>query len=121
MMEGGKELYFLDAMLPNVPDRLKICYTQKQLQWMKRNKKAVWAVMVKNRFLYTTDYMLINKMTQPGPFSDGFSHNSPPAMASWFGWQMVRRYMRKHPKTTLRQLLKMKDAQTLLEDSGYKP
>ncbi len=121
MMEGGKELYFLDAMLPNIPDTLKICYTQKQLQWMKRNKKAVWAVMVKNRFLYATGYMLINKMMQPGPFSNGFSHNSPPAMARWFGWQMVREYMWKHPKVTLQQLLKMKDAQTLLEDSGYKP
>ncbi len=121
MMEAGKELYFLDAMLPDVPDTLKICYTQKQLQWMKQNKKAVWAVMVKNRFLYATGYMLINKMTQPGPFSDGFSHASPPAMARWFGWQMVRKYMWKHPKITLRQLLKMKDAQTLLEDSGYKP
>ena len=121
MMEGGKELYFLDVMLPDVPDTLKICYTQKQLQWMKQNKKAVWAVMVKNRFLYATGYMLINKMMQPGPFSDGFSHNSPPAMARWFGWQMVREYMWKHPKITLQQLLKMKDAQTLLEDSGYKP
>ncbi len=121
MMEAGKELYFLDAMLPEVPDTLKICYTQKQLMWLVKNKKEVWAVMVKNRFLYSTDYMLINKMTQPGPFSDGFSHASPPAMARWFGWQMVRKYMHTHPKMTLQKLLKMKDAQTLLEDSGYKP
>jgi len=121
MMEAGKELYFLDAMLPDIPDTLKICYTQKQLKWMERNKKEVWAVMVKNRFLYSTDYMLINKMTQPGPFSDGFSHASPPAMARWFGWQMVRKYMQGHPKVTIQKLLKMRDAQTLLEDSGYKP
>jgi len=121
MMEAGKELYFLDAMLPAVPDTLKICYTQKQLKWMEKNKKEVWAVMVKNRFLYSTNYMLINKMTQPGPFSDGYSHASPPAMAKWFGWQMVRKYMREHPKMTIPKLLKIKDAQTLLEDSGYKP
>ncbi len=121
MLEAGQELYFLDAMLPDVSDTLKICYTGKQLQWMEKNKKEVWAVMVKNRFLYSTNYMLINKMTQPGPFSDGFSHASPPAMARWFGWQMVRKYMQKHPKMTLQKLLKMKDSQTLLQDSGYKP
>ncbi len=121
MMEAGKELYFLDAMLPGIPDTLKICYTQNQLEWMEKNKKEVWAVMVKNRFLYSTNYMLINKMIQPGPFSDGYSHASPPAMAKWFGWQMVRKYMHDHPKMTIQKLLKMKDAQSLLEDSGYKP
>ena len=121
MMEAGKELYFLDAMLPNTPDTLKICYTGKQLQWIKKNKKAVWAVLVNNRFLYSTDYMLLIKMTQPGPFSDGFSHASPPALARWFGWQMVLKYMHKYPKTTLNQLFKMKNAQTLLIKSGYKP
>lgn len=121
MLEAGKALYFLDAMLPDVPDTLKICYTQKQLQWMQQHKKEVWAVLVKNRFLYSTDYLLINKMTQPGPFSDGFSRESPPAMASWFGWQMVRKYMHEHSGITLQQLLKKKDAQQFLEDSGYKP
>ena len=121
MLETGKELYFLDAMLPTIPDTLKICYTEKQLQWMEKNKKAVWAVLVKNRFLYSSDYMLINKMTQPGPFSDGFSHASPPAMAKWFGWQMACKYISQHPKMTLREFLKIKDAQTFLEDSGYKP
>ncbi len=121
MLEAGKKLYFLDAMLPAVPDTLKICYTGRQWQWMTKNRKEVWAVIVRNRFLYSSDYMLINKMTQPGPFSDGFSHDSPPAMGAWFGWQMVRKYMARHPKTTLEQLLKKRDAQQFLEDSGYKP
>ncbi len=121
MLEAGKKLYFLDALFPATADTLKICYTGKQLRWIQKNRKEVWAVMVRNRFLFSTDYMLINKMTGPGPFSDGFSHASPPAMATWFGWQMVRHYMAKHPRITLQQLLKKKDAQQFLEDSGYKP
>jgi hypothetical protein len=121
MLEAGKKLYFLDALMPDMPDTVKICYTAKQMAWMEKNRKEVWAVMVRNRFLYSSDYLLINKMTQPGPFSDGFSHDSPPAMATWFGWQMVRKYMTEHPKTTLEQLLKKKDAQQFLEGSGYKP
>ena len=121
MLEAGKKLYFLDAMMPETPDTIKICYTAKQMAWMEKNRKEVWSVLVRNRFLYSTDYMLINKMTQPGPFSDGFSRQSPPMMAAWFGWQMVRRYMQKHPQTTLRQLLQMKDAQQFLAGSGYKP
>lgn len=121
MLAAGKKLYFLDALFPATADTLKICYTGKQWQWMEKNRKEVWAVLVRNRFLFSTDYMLINKMTGPGPFSDGFSHDSPPAIATWFGWQMVRRYMARHSRTTLQQLLKMKDAQQFLEDSGYKP
>lgn len=121
MIELGKRLYFLDAMLPKVPDSLKICYTSRQMNWIEKYKRDVWAALIKNSLLYSTNYMMINKMSQPGPFSDGFSRNSPPAMAKWFGWQIVREFMVKHPKTTLLQLLKMKDSQAILQESGYKP
>jgi len=121
MVEAGKQLYFLDAMMPQLADSLKICYTSKQMEWMKVHKRDVWAVLVKNRLLFSTNYLMVNKMTQPGPFTDGFSRQSPAGMANWFGWQMVRTYMSKHPATSLKDLLKIKDAQGLLEASAYKP
>ncbi len=121
MLEAGKQLYFLDTMMPQVADSLKIGYTRRQMQWMHEHKRDVWAVFVKNQFLYSTDYLMINKLTQPGPFTEGFSRKSPARMANWFGWQMVRSYMKRHPKMHLQDLLKWKDAQGLLEASGYKP
>ena len=121
MINAGKRLYFLDAMMPLTPDSVKIGYTGNQMKWMEEHKKDVWAVLVRDNLLYSTDYMTMNKLTQPGPFSDGFSHSSPAAMGNWFGWQMVRKYMSEYPKTTLLQLLNMKDAQNILQKSGYKP
>jgi len=121
MVEAGKELYFLDAMMPDVADSVKICYTSAQMKWMKAHKRDVWAVFVQNRFLYSTDYLIITKLTHEGPFTEGFSHQSPPRMAAWFGWQMVRAYMDKNPEKQLKDLLKMKNAQEMLQASEYKP
>ncbi len=121
MITAGKRLYFLDAMMPMVPDSVKIGYTGAEIQWMDTHKKDVWAAMVRDNLLYSTDYMTINKLTQPGPFTDGFSHDSPAAMGSWFGWQIVRKYMSRYPGTTLLQLMHMQDPQEILQKSGYKP
>lgn len=121
MIDAGKRLYFLDAMMPMTPDSVKIGYTANQMKWMEKHRKDVWAVLVKDNLLYSTNYMVMNKLTQPGPFSDGFSRNSPAAMGNWFGWQIIRKYMSRYPKTTLQQLFNMKDAQSILQKSEYKP
>jgi hypothetical protein len=121
MVEAGKQLYFLDAMMPAVPDSVKIGYTSHQLKWMDQHKRDVWAVFVKNHFIYSADYLLLTKLTQDGPFTEGFSRQSPPRMASWFGWQIVRAYMNKHPEQSPDDLFRIKDAQQILEASGYKP
>ncbi|MBN2616222.1 MAG: hypothetical protein JXR71_11075 [Bacteroidales bacterium] len=121
MIQAGKMLYFMDAVLPETPDSLKMGYTHEQWQWMEQHKKEVWAVMVNDQMLFSGDFMVIKKMMQQGPFTDGFPRTAPSSMGAWFGWQMVKKYMQRHPKTTLSQLLKMKDSQQLLQESGYKP
>lgn len=121
MIEAGKQLYFLDAMLPTTPDSTKIGYSTRQLKWMNEHKREVWAVLVKNHLIYSVDYMALIKLTQDGPFTEGFSQQSPPRMAAWFGWQIIRTYMEKYPDKTPEDLFGIKDAQHLLEASGYKP
>ena len=39
----------------------------------------------------------------------------------WLGWQIISAYMQRYPNTTLPQLLALRDAQKLLEQSKYKP
>lgn len=121
MINAGKRLYFLDAMMPMTPDSVKIGYSGNQIKWMEDYKKDVWAALIKDNLLYSTNYMVMNKLTRPGPFTNGFSRQSPGAMGNWFGWQIVRKYMSRYPKTTLKQLLNIKDAQNILQKSGYKP
>lgn len=46
---------------------------------------------------------------------------APGRTGSWLGWQIINSYMAKHPETSLPELLRLKDSQALLNQSGYKP
>lgn len=121
MVGAGKMLYFLDMVLPETADSIKICYTQKQLDWAISNEKNIWAFMIQNELLYTTDYKSQTKLIQDGPFTTGFSRQSPARLGVWMGWQIVSDFMKNNPDVTLKELMKIKDSQKLLNDSGYKP
>jgi hypothetical protein len=121
MISAGKLLYYLDAMLPNTPDSLKICYNTKQIKWAEENKANVWAFFVRNNLFYSADYKLQTKLIQDGPFTTGFSSDSPPRLGIWLGWQIVRKYMDKHTDTSLESLIQNQDSQAIFNKSGYKP
>ena len=121
MIDGGKMMVYLDAVLPNTPDSLKICYQQKKLDWAIANEKNIWGFLIENNLLYSTDYATQTKLIQDGPFTTGFSDDSPSRLGIWLGWQIVSDYLLKHPETTLEELFKMIDSQQILKESGYKP
>ena len=121
MIASGKLLYYLDAVLPDVHDSLKICYTTNKLKWIEENKTNVWAFMVKNKLFYSADYKIQTKLIEDGPFTTGFSNDSPPRIGIWIGWQIVREYMKKHPNISLESLIQNEDAQAIFNQSGYKP
>lgn len=121
LIEKGKKLYFLDAVLPSVPDSIKIGYTSAQINWIENNSKNLWAFLVNNDLFYSADFKVIKNFTNDGPFTSGFSNESPPMTGIWLGWQIVRKYMQEHPEVTLKELIKEKDYQKIFNRSGYKP
>lgn len=121
MIQEGKILYFLDSMFPQVSDTLKVPYTASQLEWMEANDGPVWAYYIENDMLYTTDRQMINKHIGPAPFTAVFSEQSAPRTGAWLGWQMVRKYMDRHPEVSLQDLLREQDARKILQESGYRP
>jgi hypothetical protein len=121
MIAAGKLLYYLDAVLPNVPDSLKISYTTNQMKWVEKNKSNVWAFLVENKLFYSADYKIQTKLIEDGPFTAGFSNDSPPRLGLWLGWQIVRKYMDTHPSVSLESLINDADAQAIFNQSGYKP
>jgi len=121
MIDGGKMMVYLDAVLPNTPDSLKICYPQKKLDWAIANEKNIWGFLIENNLLYSTDYDTQTKLIQDGPFTTGFSNESPARLGIWLGWQIVSDYVIKHPETSLEQLFNNTDSQQILKESGYKP
>lgn len=117
----GKILYATDAMLPEVPDTLKIRYTQQQLEYCIQNEFNVWSYFAAQKIVYTTDQAEIVKYTSEGPFTSALSKQSAPRIGYWIGWRIVKQYMRNNPKVSLEDLMKEKDAQQLLARSKYKP
>ena len=121
MIFEGKVLVYLDAVLPDTPDTLKICYTGKKLQWAHEHEKELWGFIVENKLLYSADFQMISKLMQDGPFTNGFGHQSPARLGVFMGWQIVRKFMINNPDVTPEQLIGMTDSQTILEKSRYKP
>ena len=121
MIEAGKRLYFIDAMIPDTPDRFKIGFSQKHYDWIRENEQHVWAAIIENKMLFSPDGHIIRVFMADGPFTAEFSKDSPARLGEWIGWQIVRHYMVENPSVTLPGLMAEKDAQKILTESKYKP
>jgi hypothetical protein len=121
MIDAGKQLYFLDQVLPDEPDSIKTGFTQKQLDWCRNNEKQIWQYFVQSNLLYIRDMQQIIHYVGDGPSTQGMPPQAPGNIGSWVGWQIVKKYMQNHPEVTLEQLMQMKDAQQILTDAHYRP
>lgn len=121
MIYEGKILYFLDSMLPEHPDSIKIAYSHQQFQWMQTNLESVWTFFLENELLYSSHRPSIVKFIGEAPFTAQFSHDSPPRTAAYIGWQIIREYMRNHPEVSLAELLLEKDSRKILQGSRFRP
>jgi gliding motility-associated lipoprotein GldB len=121
IIHQGKLMYFVDALLPDMQDTLKIGYTARELQWCKSNEPHMWNHLIEQRMLYSNKRMDILRFINDGPFTTGFPVESPARTGIWIGWQIVRQYMKKHKEVTLQGLMANNDYQQILNDSKYYP
>lgn len=121
MIHHGKLMYFVDALLPEMPDSLKIGYTGLQTKWCKRNEAQMWSQLIERKMLYSNKRMDIIRYINNSPTTSGFPLESPGRAGVWIGWQIVREYMKKYPETTLPELMQNSDYQQILNDSKYFP
>lgn len=121
MIEAGKVIYLLEAMIPGYPDHHIIGYTEKQQAWINKNEGYVWAAIIDNKLLFSTDGKIIRSFMADGPFTAEFSQESPPRLGEWIGWQIIRKYMFRNSDVSLPALLKERDVQKILDGSKYKP
>lgn len=120
MIEQGKTIYFAQLMLPEEKDEYLMKYTADQIEWVINNEQNLWTFIIDNQLLYSTDSKSITMFMTDGPFTSGFSENSPSRTGHWIGWQIVKNYMDNN-NITLEELLRDTDSQKILQESGYKP
>lgn len=121
MIMAGKALYFLDVTLPDDKDEFKIGYSSAQLDWCRKNESRIWAFIIENQLLFSSDPQGVSKMMTDAPFTSGFAVESPGRLGAYMGWMIVRAYMNEADGFTLKQLMEDTDAKNILKVSVFKP
>ncbi len=121
MIQLGKEQYFLKKILPFTNDTTRLGYTQSQLQWCEASEEQVYNFFVSQNLLYEKSWQKMIRYVNDGPNAAGMPAESPGNIGTWMGYQIVKAYINEHPETPLDSVLQQKDAQTFLQESGYKP
>ncbi len=121
MLANGRTQYILEALLPNTPDSIRWAFTQKQFEWTHDNETRIWAQILKENLLYSTEIQKISKLVNPSPNAGGMPAEAPGRVANYIGYKIIASFMNRHPETTFEELLKLNDAQKILEASKYKP
>lgn len=120
MINEGKMLYFLDQMLPDTEDSLKIGYSTDQLNWCIQNEKNIYELLIQEG-LFNSDVLKYRKYTDEAPFTVSLNNDSAPRISWYCGWQIVKKFMDKNPNYSIDMLMKEMDSQKILTESKYKP
>ena len=120
MINVGKQLYFIEAMNPALPDSVLFGYSSQQTQWAQQYEGDVWAAIVGNNMLYANDMMAFRNFFGDAPFTQAFSRESAPRLGEYIGLQIIRSYM-THNDVSLQELMKNNDLQQIFQNSQYKP
>jgi hypothetical protein len=121
MIYQGKILYFTKAMCPDLPDSIIMGYSSKQLKWCRENEQQMWSYLIEKKLLYDFERLTLQKFTGEAPFTNCFSKESPGRTGSWIGLRIIQSFMNKNPKVTLKELIELNNAQSILNRSGYFP
>ena len=121
MLANGKLLYVKRRLLPHVADTAVLGFSADHLAWLRDNEAQMWTHYLDEKLLYETSGRRIEKHVGVSPNVPGMPPEAPGGGANWVGMRIIEAYMRRHPATTLSQLLALSDPQALLTESKYRP
>jgi hypothetical protein len=121
LVAAGKQQYFLDQVLPETPDTIRIGYTKEQLKWCFDNEQMIWQYFIQNELLYKTDWQEAMHFMGDGPATQGMPAGSPGRIGYFVGRQIVKKYMERHPEVGLQQLMENKDLMEIFNEAKYRP
>lgn len=120
MVERGKKLYFIEAMIPNIPDSILLGYTARQMQWAIENEGEVWATVVGNNMLYPNNYENQRILFADGPFTAPFGEEAPARLGEFLGLQIIRSFMSNND-VEMTYFMNLTNQQDIFQRSQYKP
>ena len=121
MIRNGKKLYLIKQLMPAAHDTIFTEYAPDKLDWVINNERNLWAHLLSNDLLYSTEFNKFQKLIQHSPNASGLPPEAPGRTANWIGYRIVEAYMKRNSGTSLRELIDLRDPQVLMDKSRYKP
>jgi hypothetical protein len=121
VIHEGKLHYFLRRMLPQTDEEIIFGFTPEQMIFCRNNENMMWTYLVEHDLLFSTDQLVIKKLTGVAPFTSYFTNESPGKAAVWIGFRIIEQYMKRNPDVTLDQLMEITDYQQILSGAKYNP
>ncbi len=121
MIKNGKILYIKERLLPLEKKEVIFEVNSNQLNWLEDNVADMWAFVLEEDMLYRKDLISIERMTGPGPTTQGMPAESPGGALNYLGYKIVEAFMNKNPEVSFKELTEIDDAQIILQKSKFKP
>ena len=121
MIYYGKSFYFVDFVLPTVPDSVIVGFTSEETAGVLYNKGTIWNHFLKNELLFETNNVKKKKYLEERPKTLEIGDKAPGRIGTWVGWQIVRSFMDKKEDLNLRQLMEIQDARYIFNEAKYHP
>lgn len=119
LVEVGRVMALLDALLPEVDAHLKFAFSPAQLAWCEANEGEIWKKIVSEDMLFSKKAADIGRIMNDGPFTAGFPHESPGHVGEWLGYRIVSAYRKANPGVSFQELFATNDPRAILKH--YKP
>lgn len=122
VIQYGKELYLMQALLPSKSAASLLGYTEQEWIWAEENESQIWRYFIEKELWYDTGTKLDQRFLNPAPFSKFYlelDSESPGKIGRFLGWKIVQAYMEDHQNDFVH--LMQKDNDGIFQESRYKP
>lgn len=121
MVTYGKAYYFAKSMLPCVPDSVLIGYSAEEMAGARANQDVIWKKLVEDEVFFSTSAQMRQKYIAERPKTFDVADQAPGRIGTWVGWQIVNSYASRKPDLTLPDLMRLKNAKEIFDESRYRP
>lgn len=121
MIENGKQLYFVEKMLPETAEEYKWGYSSAQLKWCADNEHEIWSYFSQRDLFYESEPTVLRKYIGEGPSTIDMPPESPANIGQWMGYRIILSYIRNNPNGDNLAKLLASEPKVILAKSKYKP
>lgn len=116
----GKILYAALQVLEKDQELMVFGYSPDQISWCKDHEKTMWEFMAESEMIFSSDALMIQRLSKEAPFTRDFGLDSPPKAGAWIGYRIIEKFMERN-KVGLEELLFKYKATEILAKSAYRP